>query len=410
MEDAAAAPAVAAPKARRPWLRWLGRGLARGVLVVALLLGAWLSLTPWGRGETRAGLLLPSIIGADAFPLLRATGSAVQHTAQQFSFSNGTAYIDVYAPAGAPPPIPGDRMGLVIISGVGDNRQDAQLVNLADGFAASGIVVMTLTTDALIAYTLAPQDEDAVVLAFQRLQHWPGVGAGRVGMVGFSAGGGLICLAAADPRIRDQVAAVTLFGSYNDTTNLLRDVGRRALIVNGQSQPWQPFPLVSSQTPLQAVTLQVLADTVAPLLPSAEGDLIDTAVNTGVPLDAATVADFSPAGQAVWHLLAGDEPGQVDANIAALTPQIRALLDALSPSGVATQIRAPVYLLHDRNDAYVPYTESRDLNAELTAPHEFVTFSIFQHVEVRSGLGFGSEVGDGARLFNILAQFLGTAG
>ncbi len=108
-------------------------------------------------------------------------------------------------------------------------------------------------------------------------------------------------------------------------------------------------------------------------------------------------------------MLAGDEPGQVDANIAALSPTIRALLDELSPSRVIDQIRAPIYLLHDRSDQFVPFTESRDFAAVLTRihhPHDFAELGIFQHVEVRPGFNLGQLLGDGTSLFRILNEVL----
>jgi hypothetical protein len=73
------------------------------------------------------------------------------------------------------------------------------------------------------------------------------------------------------------------------------------------------------------------------------------------------------------------------------------------------QIHAPVYLLHDRSDQYVPFTESRDFDAELTRlgrPHDFVEFSIFSHIEIRPDLGLGPLITDGARLYRILYKIL----
>ena len=73
-------------------------------------------------------------------------------------------------------------------------------------------------------------------------------------------------------------------------------------------------------------------------------------------------------------------------------------------------MRAPIYLLHDRNDLYVPYTESRAFAAALTRlghPHSYAEFSIFQHVEVKSGQGIGQTIHDGWSLYQILVATLG---
>ncbi|HEU4781744.1 MAG TPA: hypothetical protein VFS83_00250, partial [Ktedonobacterales bacterium] len=127
------------------------------------------------------------------------------------------------------------------------------------------------------------------------------------------------------------------------------------------------------------------------------------------PLSTDQLAQLSPSAQAAYHLLAGDQPGQADANVAALSPEMHTLLMALSPSSVVQDITAPIYLLHDRSDVFVPFTESRDFNAALDRlgkPHQFVEFSIFQHVEVKAGLGLGPLIGDGLRLYRVVYSLL----
>jgi acetyl esterase/lipase len=264
-------------------------------------------------------------------------------------------------------------------------------------------VVMNMTTPTLIAYDLSPVDGDAVVAAFEALAKWPGVGADRVGILGFSAGGSLAVIAAADPRIQRRLAFITLFGGYFDATTLLRVFGGRAQVVDGKSQPWQP----------NAVPLQVLSHAMGDTLPANEAQILSNAFlltgdGTIAPLPADQLAQLSPPAQAAYHLLEGDQPTQVDDNLAALSPAMKALLTRLSPSAYLAQVRTPIYLLHDRNDQYVPFTQSRAFNAALNASHEaheYAEFGIFQHVEVRSGLGLDA-VGDYLTLFHLLTQLL----
>ena len=401
MNDSASAPS---PKTTG---RRLARGcltslswLARAVLLALLLLGALLSLLPTGRAALRGTLLVPAVLLPNKQTPLTLSGSAVRHTTMEISARSGPVYLDIYEPDDATPPLPGAREGVVVIPGIGDERKDSQLINLSFSLAREGIVVMDLTTPALIEKRLDPDDVDAVVQAFQTLAKHPSVGAGRAGILGVSGGGDLGMLAAADPRIRDQLGFMMLFGGYYDATSLLRDFGRRALDVDGALQPWTPNP----------VPVEALARTIAPTLSASEGKLLVGALKEGgKPLTAAQIASLSPGALAAYHLLHGDDPAHVDANIAALSPAMQRDLVALSPSAVLGDIRAPIYLLHDRNDTYVPFTESRAFAAALVKanhPHDFVELNIFAHVEVKYGQGIGPLVGDGARLFGILTELL----
>jgi len=379
--------------------RRVGRWLARLALTLCFLAGFYYSVVPSGRAAARALIVLPGVLTATQPTWQAPVVESITHTQTTLPSASGTVFLDVYAPSGTVPPVPGSREGMLIITGVGDNRKEPQVVNFSQTLARAGIVVMDVTTPALLADRVDAGDRDAVVQAFQVLQHWPAVGATRVGMFGISAGGALICLAAADPRIRDQVAFVSLLGSYYDTTTLLETLGRRAQVVDGKSQPWQPV----------AVPLQALSSTIAPALPGNDGSVLVNAF-ASYPAGALTpdqLAQLAPESAAIYHLLAGDQPTRVAANLAALSPTLRKLLANLSPSTVVNELRAPVYLLHDRNDQFVPVTESRAFATALTRlhhPYDFAEFGIFQHADVRAGLGLSQLLGDGQSLFRLISE------
>jgi len=382
------------------WRRFVpGVRVARGTLIVLGLLGLLFSVVPQGRAALRAALLLPSLIGARQPGATVALSEPIRHSSVTLTAQGGPVYLTIYQPAGPAPVLSGGRQGIVLISGVGANQTDPQLINLLETFARSGIVIANLTTDALQSFQLTPRDGDGVVRAVQALQHWPGVDPQQVGIFGLSAGGALATIAAADARVRDQLAFITLFGGYYDARSLLRDFGQRAQLVDGVLSPWQP----------NIVPVQVLADSLGTSIPTADAATIAQSFSNQSPLSGADIALLAPGSAAAYHLLAGDQPGNVDANLAALTPATNDLLDALSPATYAAQIHTHIYLLHDRNDQYVPFTQSRAFDARLTAlgfRHDFVEFNIFAHVEVKSGLDITAILGDGSRLYGLLFAIL----
>ncbi len=376
---------------------------ARVVLALLCALGVYLTLVPQGRAVTRAALLLPALITLKEPAPLIAAGDSVRHTQVEIRGEAGPIYLDIYAPTSPPAPVPGGREGVVIIPGVGDNRQVDQVVNLSMSMARAGLVAVDMTTDSLIDYDFSPADGDAVVRAVLYTQHLPGVGPRRVGILGFSAGGDLAALAAADPRDRDSLAFITLFGGYYNAGTLLADYGRRGYLLNGRVVHWEP----------NIVPLAVFANAIADTLPGDQAALLRGAftINGFSALSAAQLAKLSPPAAATYHLLAGDQPDQVPANLAVLTsaPQTQALLAALSPSGMLPRIAAPIYLLHDRNDQFIPFTQSQAFNAALVAlhhQHTYAEFGIFAHVEVKSGIGGLQLLGDGATLFGLLTSML----
>lgn len=385
---------------KRRRLSKFGVILARVVLFLLFAAGFFLSVTPAGRAVTRTSLVLPALISAAQPAPLTLLGEPVRHIQKQIPSRGGTVYLDIYEPSPSAPPIPGSREGLVLIPGVGDNRQVPQLINLSESLARVGIVVEDMTTPTLLNNSISPIDSDGVVQAFNYLSHWPGVGANRIGIAGFSGGGPLACLAAIDPRIRGRVAFIALFGSYFNADSVLRAYGRRAITVNGRTIPWYP-----AQYPLE-VLANVMASTMSPY----DGSLLVSAfVPHGTPLNSADLASMSPSAVAAYHLLEGDQPHRVNQNIAALSPAIQVLLNKLSPSSIFEKIRAPIYLLHSRDDTSVPVTESQTFAAALAHihhPYDYAEFGIFQHVLVQSNLSILQILSDAPALFRILYEIL----
>lgn len=394
-----AEPALSPASSRQPPCRRsaLGTRLAQGLLVALTLFGLVLSLTPWGRAGLRTGLLLPALLSVSQGPAYSLFGEPIHFTRTTLSSATtGLVYVDLYAPTDSSPVLPGRRQAVVVIAGLGDNRADVQLVNFARSLASDGMVVAIVGTPALFDFVLRRADSAAVVQVFELLARRSDIDPSHIGLVGFSAGNALACFAAADPRIRQQVAFVLSFGGFFEATTLLQAIATHQLQADGRAQPWTPY----------YVPLQALAHTLGTILPSREAALLRSAfAQNGRPLTAAELRQLSPSTRAAYHLLAGDQPGQVAANLAALSPQMRALLAQLSPASVVSAIEAPIFLLHDRSDAYVPFTETRafaDALQRLHHSYDMAEFGIFQHVEVRSGLSPLQVLGDSSRLATIV--------
>ena len=386
---------------RRTWK--VGQRAAQAALVLLLCLGGFLSLFPLGRALTRSALLLPALISASAPAPLVLAGDPVRFKRLTLSSAIGPVYLDIYEPATQSPPIPGGREAIIDVPGAGDNRAVPQLVNLSQSLAREGIVVVNVGTPTLFDYRVSARDGEAVVQAFELMKHWPGVNPRHVGMLAFSVGDMLACVGAADARIRDQVAFLAFLGGYVDVTTLLETVARRSQDVNGQTQPWQPIE----------TDLYTLSRTVGSLLTPTDRKVLQKAfpltANLAPPLSSQQLAQLSPDGTAYYHLLEGDEPDLVDRNLAVLSPPMKALLTRLSPLSVLDQIRAPIHLLHDRNDLSIPYTQALEFAAALARlhhPYDLAAYSIFSHVQVESNLGPGQLLGDGTKLLETLTSIL----
>jgi hypothetical protein len=81
------------------------------------------------------------------------------------------------------------------------------------------------------------------------------------------------------------------------------------------------------------------------------------------------------------RLLAAPPGPTLTAALASLSPELRRLLEALSPERAVADIRARLTLVHGRADPAVPYTETLRLAAARPARTRVVLVGLVQHVE-----------------------------
>jgi pimeloyl-ACP methyl ester carboxylesterase len=103
--------------------------------------------------------------------------------------------------------------------------------------------------------------------------------------------------------------------------------------------------------------------------------------------------------------LATGDPTRIDAAFATLPANTRAIMAQLSPAKTVPFIRAPIVLVHGRDDAAVPYSHSLRLAAARPAQTRVVLVGAIAHVEgAAAGL---RTAGDLLRLLGVVYGLLG---
>jgi dienelactone hydrolase len=311
------------------------------VFALALLVGA----AVWhpSRVAVQTLLLLPALFpSAPLDPLSLVTAPPVEHD-QAYAYAAGTVEAQLFQPAGA-----GRHGAMILMLGAGDLPRSALAVHFAEALARLGVVTLIPESSGLLAERLTFDEVDAVRTSLNLLDAQPDVDPGSVGLLGLSASGGLSIVAAAQPDLRDRVRFVNSFGSYDNASSLLVDVASQTIDVDGQVRPW----------PVEARTREV------------------------VSLAMADLASDPAVRDQLARLMQGTSRAQAQAIVAQLPEAIRARLESISPSTYLAQLHAHLYLMHDVDDPFIPYTQSRDLVAH--APpgvvQRYTEFAIFAHV------------------------------
>jgi dienelactone hydrolase len=265
---------------------------------------------------------------------------------------------------------------------------ESRAMELAQQLAASGVAVVTPEIPQLTGFEFTAATTDTI----ERIASWLAADKsfapdGRIGMMGFSVGGGLTVVAAGRPALRGRVAYVFSLGGHHDLPRVLRYLCTGVL-----DEPHDVFKGVSlrrSRTASEgggvspphdygvAMLLLGIADR---LVPVSQAEPLKTAVRRFLKASAMDRAGRPEAHDefAALRLLVKKLP-QPSATLldyvvsrdvarlgARLLPHLGAFASspALSPSQ-SPKPEAPVFLLHGVGDNVIPAAESLYLARDL---------------------------------------------
>jgi acetyl esterase/lipase len=311
-------------------------------LLLALTLGSPALCRGWDAAAGMA-FLVEFLSEGRWRPLHRMSGPPTTSRLADVAEGN-RADIDLYVVPGWPRPA-----GLVLVHGLAEaGKDDPRLRDAARLLARAGWAVAVPSVPGLTQMRLRPADARPVEAAAEALVR---AGYQPVALVAVSVGAGPAVIAAAtmgqaSPPVAP-LSAILLLGAYASTRELLR------FTLTGE---YHLGPLGGTR-PVHEDAIGRFA--------RANADL----------LDAAGIA-----------LTVNRDPAQVAALLGALPVTTRQLLDALSPETHLARLRAPLFLVHGRDDPVVPFTESLRLARAARAaglPARVALVGAVNHVEGR---------------------------
>jgi dienelactone hydrolase len=313
----------------------------RRVLILALA-ALVLATVVWhpARVAAQTLFLLPALFPSAPVDPLSFVTAVPTRVSRSYPYAGGMVDAELFQPADA------SRHGaIILLLGAGDLPRSDVAIHFAEALARSGIVTLVPESSGMLAERLTFDEVDAVRTSVALLRQLSSVDPTRIGVVGLSASGGIAIVAAGQPDLRDAIRFINSFGSYDDARSLVVDVASHSIVVADVAHAWQP----------EQRTLEVVGN-------------------------ALTDAGFSAAARA--ELLDGTTRERATQLVEQAGTSATQRLTQLSPTTYLGQVDAHLYLMHDLDDSFIPFTESRDLVGQ--APpglvKRYTEFSIFAHV------------------------------
>jgi dienelactone hydrolase len=261
---------------------------------------------------------------------------------------------------------------IVLSSGINPRGLDEpRLARFARTIAERGMSVITPELPDLLDFRVTPRLADQI----EDVGRWAAVQQslapdGRVGLVGISFSGGLSVVAAGRQALREQVAFVVSLGGHGDLPRTLRYLSTGRL-PDGRVHPAHDYGVVVVLH--NVVEALVPRDQVPGLRTGVRSFLLASTIYVTDPARGARMAEETRSMEATLPEPARTLLHYVNTrDSAALAPLLAPRLPdftsdpALSPER-SPPPRAPVFLLHGRDDNVIPASETRQLTEWLGA-------------------------------------------
>ena len=376
--------------------------LAAGVLLTVLVV--MFILFPQLGAAWHTALFVSQVLPSPVKPQPWFTAAPLR---QQITYDrlDGLGAADIYY-------IPDGKRRAALLVFLGANaagRDDPDVVNFGNALARAGFVVMLGWSPTMgERNNVDPAEIDNLAWAFQHLRSRDYVDPARVGMAGFSVGGSFVMVAAANPRIREDVAFVNSFGGYYDAPDFFRQIASNSQFrEDGPPEPWAVDPL----------TRRVFVNELLEVVPDpAERELLtrrfgNEEIGAG---DAAAWDGLSEQGNLSRRILEGTTPEQAAELFDQMSLSFRQGLADISPSVHLPQVQAKLLIMHDVGDPLIPVGESRRLVKALSAQgrHDlrYTETAIFDHVRPGSSGSLWQLAKGAAQLYRHLYGIVRLAG
>ena len=338
------------------------------VVLVALFAGLWANR--YTRVALTTAFMMPDLFVDVPVTPLRLTTSEPIKEEVTFYYGSREVVADLYRPSD------GDRHGavVVVIGAAPRARTDPRAIRLASSAARAGVVVMIPELKHLLRDELVPEEIEALVAAFRYLRGQEFVDGERVGYLGFSVGAGMALVAASDPRISDDVAFFASFGGYYDLFDVIAAVTSETITYNGQREDWHP----------DGKTVRVLRRSLIHQVDDAgDRDILTRIFLEDDESARQEVGELSPRARLIFELLDNRDPDRAQELLAQLWPEDAATLRRLSPSASIEGLRTELFIVHDRQDKFIPYVESRRLAEAARGENDvyYAELDLFRHVD-----------------------------
>ena len=373
------------------------------IIWIILAILVFVLVTPWGRTFYKTLIILPEFIPNSPIKTINLLTPTPQIKEVEFKSQDKTIFADLYLPKTR-----GKYPAAVLHLGVDIDRKDERIQKLANVSARSGIATLVPNIPSLHNRRVLTETKDDLISSFDYLKSQPNINKKKLGFIGFCASGGLVILAAEDLKINDQVNFIVAVNPYYDLKSLYKNITLRQIEDEGKIISWQPhFKTVEiyNRETINALEREKDKEILNKHLTFIDQALFETGKFGS--LSQSELIQLTQEAKFTYESLTNKDQDKVSYYLEKATSDQKKLLEKLSPSTNLDKLKAKIFILMDKNNIYIPYTEAKLLDkALLEKDHLFAETKILPTGDLTQHLPSKDYVGETLKIFRFLYSVL----
>lgn len=265
------------------------------------------------------------------------------------------------------------------------------IIQAADGLRKAGVTVLIPFPDDLLNDITTEEAVIGFKNAFKFMENQPNIDSNKIGYLGFCGGSMVALIAAANPEISDHVSFVANISSWGNTLDFFAEVIANRTMEPG-SRIWRPNK-VSYKLTIKNILYRLDSEKDRQILTEYFLDSYPKKVDT---------AALTPQGQIVFDILKSKNLDYIREKLPNVSPRYKKDFDLLIPVNFIDDIKAPVYMMHDKDDNIIPVEDSERLSANFGPRATFVKTSILNHTILSDQIPLRKWLVEGPKIIHFL--------
>lgn len=286
----------------------------------------------------------------------------------------------------------GSKSAIIMSPGTGLSiKNKILMIQAADKLRKAGVTVLIPFPQDLLNDITTTTSVESFKNAFQFMESQPNIDPNKIGYLGLCGGSMIALIASANPQISNKVSFVAVISVWANTLDYFaQNISKKTIEPN--SHEWHPNDTTYNLT-IKNILYRL----------DSENDrqvLLNYFLSNNKNKE--SLEKLTPQGKNMFEIISSKNNDTIREKLPFTSSVSKKDFDLLIPTNFINQIKATVFIMHDKYDNVIPVEESERLAKAFGNRAQFLETNMLDHTILRNEIPLSSWLTQGPKIFIFL--------